>query len=301
MRSRSKTLNRRLEQAAAGAVSSDSQQAEFAALQEKFDLAIADLQAHREHVAALEVQLAVQPAVDPATADQLQQLLEEREELIRQIEAGAAAVEPSQEIEDLRARFEMAVEDVRRLKEENQDLSDRLAAGGSSGAPADESDWEAQKRRLLASLEGEGEPAEPERQEERATIAGTIQVTDEIVAAKDREIERLTAALDGDGSAAAPVADPQAVAAALDNDAVVQAERERLAKLEDQLSEQLRAAELELSVERAKITRAQAALEEQHLELETLRAAAGLAKEAADGAAPKRRWLDKLGLSGDGQ
>lgn len=271
-------------------------EAELGDLQGKFDLALTDLQTNREQVAALEAELAARPAEDSNNAGLLQQIAEERDALLRQLEEAAPVIEPSQEMEDLRQRFEMAVDDVRQLKNENQDLNERLATQGTVGPVAGDG-WEAQKQRLLASLEGEGESDEPSRQSERASIAGTIQITDDLIAEKDREIERLRTE-----SASAPAAiDNSEVQAAFDADETIQAERGRLAKLESELSDKLRTAELELSVERAKISRAQSELEEQQLELETLRAAQGLAKDAADGVAPRRRWLDKLGLSGEGQ
>src|SRR5262249_40192915 len=77
-------------------------------------------------------------------------------------------------------RFELAVEEVRELKRANAELEAKLAkmrsGGGSapSGTPADtSSDWESQKRRLLASLEAD-ERDDEQAVTERATIEGTI-------------------------------------------------------------------------------------------------------------------------------
>ena len=91
-----------------------------------------------------------------------------------------------------------------------------------------------------------------------------------------------------------------ATAALIDEDAVVQAERDRLAQLEKEMEEKLRSAELELSMERAKIARAQSKLEEQQLELETLRKSPGEnTNQSSAGADTKRKWFDKLGLGGN--
>src|SRR5690606_19524189 len=114
--------------------------------------------------------------------------------------------------------------------------------------------WESQKRRLLASLEGEEDFGEPERVEERTTIEGTIRITDEVVAEKDRLIAELEQKLQA--AAEQPAGEPSVETereAILDTDEVIRAEREKITQLEAQLNEALRKAELELSVERAKI------------------------------------------------
>ncbi|MEN0109752.1 MAG: hypothetical protein AAF805_03425 [Planctomycetota bacterium] len=275
---------------------------ESAELREKFDIALADLQSHRTHIGELEAELAARPEPGADESAELAQLREERDDLWRELEETRSTNAPDaegsggEELEDLRRRFELAVEEVRELKTQNAELQERAASSGDTGDAGD--DWEAQKRRLLAELEAEGEPTDPHRAEERATIAGTIQITDEVVAEKDREIERLRAEVGGDASDGA--AADAAAAALLDEDEVIRQERERLVGLETQWEEKLRAAELELSVERAKIARAQSEIAEQQLELETLRAAAAAAAgESGEGEA-SRKWLSKLGLGAGG-
>lgn len=286
-----------VESLTAAVAAAEAERDDHATLREKFELAIADLQSHREHVAALEEELAHRPPGDDGAidADQWRQLAEERDDLARRLdEALHTPGQPDDELAELRERFEAAVEDVRRLKNENQQLRERGVDAPSADPLGDGlQGWEAQKRRLLAALESEGEPDGPERREERASIAGTIQITDAVVADKDAEIERLRAALEEAGSHAAADA---AVESLLDGDGLVRAERERLAKLEQELSEKVRATELELSVERAKGARAQAQLAEQEVELETLRAARG---SGPTGEA-RRNWLNKLGLGNEG-
>lgn len=272
---------------------------EHATLQEKFDLVLADLQAHREHVAELDRQLAERPETDGSTDSELSDLRNERDTLQRQLEeTGEPHGGADEEMEDLRARFEMAVEDVRRLKNENADLSERVASG-SSAPVGDDNDWEAQKRRLLASLEGEGESDDATRNEERATIAETVQITNDAIAEKERQIERLRSQIASDDSAAESSANDEAVSALLDEDEVIRVERERLAQLEVEWQEKLRAAELELSVERAKITRTQSELAEQQIELEALRAAAAIPGSGEMPSEGRRNWMKKLGLGAD--
>jgi hypothetical protein len=273
---------------------------ELDTMREKFEMALADLQSHRERVAELEQEIASRPALELDDSAEIEQLRHERDDLARRLEEANEFADPSQEMEDLRARFQMAVEDLRAVKNENADLRDQLASsGGGAGAVIDNggNDWESQKRRLLAALEGEGEgQIDAPRREERAAISGTIQITDAVVAEKDAEIRRLREQLESAGDDIQPVSAVEA--AVLDNDEVIRAERERIAKLEEEWREKIRTAELEMSVERAKIARAQSELAEQQMELETLRAASG------NGLAPgeaRRNWFNKLGLGNDGK
>ncbi|MEO1496479.1 MAG: hypothetical protein AAFV43_04950 [Planctomycetota bacterium] len=273
-------------------------------LLEKFDIALADLQSHRERVAELEEQLAARPEPGAEQGAEVAQLRHERDELAERVaeleqNGGASPQGESGELDDLRARFELAVEDVRRLKNENAELEERLSQADGADTASDGNDWEAQKRRLLAQLEGEGDSASPERQEERATIAGTIQITDGVVAEKDHEIQRLRELVEEGSPGPDESAVDSAAAALLDDDEVIRAERERLASLEDQWQEKLRQAELELSLERAKIARTQNELAEQKLELETLRAVVERAAGESGGGESRQNWLNKLGLGGD--
>jgi hypothetical protein len=154
----------------------------------------------------------------------------------------------------------------------------------------------------LASLAENGEEDDdPAAQKERATIASTIEMTDAVVAEKDQLIAELKAQLDaaGDNKSAAADAEREAeVNKLLDTDAVIAEHRGKIALLEQEMEGKLRAAELELSVERAKIARHRAELEELRIELESQRQQ-GTHDSPANPGAPKRRWLSKLGLTGE--
>ena len=83
----------------------------------------------------------------------------------------------------------------------------------------------------------------------------------------------------------------------LDADEVIAAERQRIAELQTQWEDKVRAAELEMAMDRAKLAREQAALKEKMLELEL-----GLPQATAEGSGdgkPRRRWLTALGLGDD--
>lgn len=267
------------------------------ALKQRFELAVADAQEYRHRIDQLEQELAERPAADAgasAEATRLREKCAELEEEISRLQSQSApTAESSEEMADLQRRFEMAVEDVRELKREKELLEEQLAAKqGPPAAAIDGDDWEAQKRRLLASLEGEGAPTTPERTEERATIEGTIEITDEVIASKEAQIAELRQRL-ADVESDAPIV----VESSLDDDERLEAERARLRQLQSQLEDKLREAELELSVERAKIARAKTTLEQREIDLKAREAA--VSSQGGAGSGDGRResnWLRKLGL-----
>jgi chromosome segregation ATPase len=277
-------------------------------LKQKFDLALADVQRLRGRVAELEQDLARRPETERADSAELVALRAERDALAERVEelerqpAPPVDADSEQQLADLQRRFEMAVEDVRELKTKNAELESRLAARPARSPNAADSgamDWESQKRRLLASLEDASEGDEPLPEKERISIQDTIEMTDAVVAEKDREIERLKAELVETSQVNADSGEVE-TSALLDADEVIAEHRKRIAQLEREMEDKLRAAELELSVERAKIAREKVELEEQRSDLEARRhsAPAGGAG-AAPGGTPRRRWLSKLGITGD--
>lgn len=278
--------------------------AELAEVTPKFDLALEDVRRLQERIRDLEQELADRPELAESDDSNLIPLQNERNALLERVLELESQLErrssgedgdSGQELSDLQRRFEMAVDDVRQLKTEKEKLEQQLKAARSTSAVAAEpagSDWEVQKRMLLASLEGEEVPT-PERQEERASIEDTIRITDDIIAEKDRILLELQAQLD----AAANESPAEKV---LRGDDLIRAERERLATLESEVNEKLRAAELELSTARAKLARQESELEKHRVELEALKNAGfGQAASGVVQAPVKRRWLDKLGLGGD--
>ncbi len=281
-------------------------------LQQKFELALEDVQRLRERGAELEHDLARRPAVDQSDSTELVALRAERDALAERIEsleqrpAAPMDADAEQQLADLQRRFELAVEDVRELKTKNSQLESQLAAASSrpSAGPHKDSggmDWESQKRRLLAALE-ETTEAEDDlaRRQERVTIEGTIEITDSVVAEKDRLITELKSQLGLAQSRSVPSDEDQArrIDDLIDADEVIATHRERHQQLEREIEEKLRATELELSVERAKMARQKAELEELKAELDDQRQLFEANGGPVAPGAPKRRWLSKFGIDG---
>lgn len=284
-------------------------QDEFDQSQQKFELAREDVQRLRSRVTELEQDLARRPETNKADSAELIALRAERDALAARVDQLEHAPVPhadadaEQEIADLRRRFELAVEDIRELKSKNTQLETQVAEAKRSVGSADSGgmDWESQKRRLLASLEG-GSDEEPVPQKERATIESTIEMTDAVVAEKDLLIADLKAQLDAAGNHSSATAEEEReaeISTLIDTDAVIAGHRQKIAQIEQDMEAKLRAAELELSVERAKIARQRAELEELRIDLESKRSSLGDHHAPANPGAPKRRWLSKLGLNGD--
>ena len=102
-------------------------------------------------------------------------------------------------------------------------------------------DWEAQKRRMLAQLEEDHDEADPVQKANRLTIEEAMQVTEEVLAAKDkevgdtrRELEELRSLLEDQSSSIGQFAvGASAFAGMLDKDELVRQERESLQKMQE--------------------------------------------------------------------
>jgi chromosome segregation ATPase len=225
--------------------------------------------------------------------------------LIAQREADNAG--NPQEVDDLRRRFEMAVQDVRELKTKNADLTSQLAkakaAGGGKAATGGAMDWEARKQQMLAKLEAESDDeADEKAQADRLTIEGTIRMTDQIVAEKERELTELRRLLEDQSSSIGGLAvGAAAIASMFDGDELIKQERANLKQMQDQMQEQLKRAEIDISVERAKLARERSELDEKLRNLERELTKMPLNKEAGTATDKKKsssggRWLSRLGL-----
>jgi chromosome segregation ATPase len=232
---------------------------------------------------------------------QLETWLGEAEEKAKQAGSG-----DNQELEDLRRRFEMAVQDVRELKTKNAELSDQLAKarqpGRAAAADSGGSDWESMKRRMLAQLETDFEPADEKQSADKLTVEGAIKITDRVVAEKEHEIQELRQLLDSQAQNVGEMAvGAAAIAQALDSDELVQQERANLKQLQDALREQLRKAEVDISLERAKLARERAELDEKLRTLESERGSGTAGDSGSDKGkkqAGRGKWLARLGLQG---
>lgn len=215
-----------------------------------------------------------------------------------------------EQIEDLKKRLEMAIEDVRDLKAKNAELEEQLDRVKSQNPryPSTQEahlDWQQVKQRLIASLEADLDPDDEQQRQEQLTVKETIRVTDRVVGEMKREIDELKQLLTKQSSAVADVAvGASAIANILDRDELIRQEREALSRLRKEFHDKLCKAEIEISIERAKLARQGAEIQEKlaTLESERLRLEQSNSWDSQESKKPSRgRWLARLGLKNPDQ
>jgi chromosome segregation ATPase len=240
--------------------------------------------------------------------DELDKLRGERDILVEKLAAAEINASADASLngdghskDELRRRLEMAVEDLREVKRANAELEAKLASGrgespSSAVGKATGLDWEAQKRRLLASWEADDDDGEA-AVAERITIEGTIQITDQIVSQKDQEIFELKRLIGVKSEIAVLPAHNAAAAEILDRDELVRQELERLRLVQAEWREKIGGAELDISMERAKLARDKSELEEKmRLYQREQQSRADDEGPPDAGKRPRGRWLARLGL-----
>jgi hypothetical protein len=259
--------------------------------------------------ASEETQLQHYMALEEKFEQAKRELLEMHERLVaaesRPAEAGGGG-ESNAELEDLQRRLEMALSDVREFKQRNAELTEQLAKNRTTGTPVSvhtsgPMDWEARKQALLAQLESDYDDNDPQQKAEKLTIQEAIQRTEEMLAAKNDEIVELQRLLtEQSGNIGGVAIGAAAIAEMLDTDELIRQERESLRDMQEKLREQLRQAEIDISVERAKMARERAVLDEKMRQYEEFKQNnPNLPGDAADKSKKggnRGRWLQRLGL-----
>ena len=205
--------------------------------------------------------------------------------------------------EDIQRRYELALDDLRELKARNAELQQQVertrtsgGSGGDSGKPKRAGlDWEAEKRRIIAALESDFDDADFEDRTARLKIEEVVRTTDQAIAEKDREIAELRGLMETQGrDLVLATGNTAEVGQAIDLDEVVREERVKLQQLQEEYRGKLRQAEVELSLDRAKLARQRSELEEQRRAKEPQ----AESPRSATLAIPSRgKWLSRLGLA----
>lgn len=212
------------------------------------------------------------------------------------------------QLHETERRYELAMEEIHQqrarisqLEQELVDAKQHPAKDDKKPLAADNSmDWESQKRRMLATLE-DLDANDPAAASKRTSVNDLVRRTDLIVAERDREIAELRAHLEQQSANLGNVAvGAAAIAHMLDSDDFIRQERENLQELQREWQEKLRQAEVDLSLERAKIARERVAIEEKLVTLEKAQAQSASdapgSSSTADNKPVRGRWLARLGL-----
>ncbi len=194
----------------------------------------------------------------------------------------------------------MALDELHKLQAENAELRRQLAnrpptqsATGNLSPASLHAGWEAEKRRILAMLENTTEEASAQANGSQ-TPCNDIRTTETTPSEKKSFAQN-----QAEGKRPAAATNAEQLAAQSCTDELLRAERERLNQLQNELQEKLRQAEVELSLERAKLARQRAELEER---LRTVQAGTqpSPTNEPTCSYSPRRRqWLARLGLLED--
>jgi hypothetical protein len=263
---------------------------------------------HSQRTSIREFLVAKQGQIEHSIA-QLEELIarlssETKEAQTASLDAASKAEAEADE-QDLKRRYEMSLDDLRELKSQNAELQQQIGRAKSSVsgfAPgnivaAGPLDWESIKRHILATLESDADENDPKGHAEKLKIEDVIRLTNNAIADKNREIEELRRQLKQ--AAEAKPAGAAAAAAAeqlFSADATILAERERLRQLQEQWKDKMRQAEIEVSLERAKLTRQRAEIEERLRVVESEQMQLPPPIAASKGGKPIQRWRVRLGL-----
>lgn len=214
-------------------------------------------------------------------------------------------------LEELRHQLRQEQIRCEELEGQNASLATQLAnshvngqtAGAISSQVHESLSWEERKAAILQQLNRE-DADESLDVEQRESLREVVAKTDREIQRRDAEIAELQQLLEHQSAA---VGDSVAVGAAaiaqmIDADDLVREEREKLQTIKAEWQDKLRQAEIDLSLERAKLARERRELEQKHADLERqLAEVADLKGDATATDQPRRRrWLTQLGIS-DGE
>jgi hypothetical protein len=241
--------------------------------------------------------------------EQLDRAEAERDELVRKLveleqrlHSAGNQNELDEELQQLQRRLKHTLDELHDVKRRNAELEQHSAdrMRHATEVPEGPLDWETQKRIFLAALEAE-DPSSDHRRQDHLTIDGTIRITDTIVQEKDREITELKQLLNEQSQSVGTMAvGAAALGEILDSDEIIRQQRERLAQLQLEWETKMRQAEIDISMERAKLARERVELDETRRTVDDRMQAR--TPPSANGADPKAeapqrgRWLSRLGL-----
>lgn len=243
--------------------------------------------------------------------DQLQQQLTELQSETRQLKDKLADAESHRthdrttSDEELQRRLDQALQEAQQLQQQNAELQQAMQEDLSAELATDDSylDWEAQKKRLLNSLDGGDSPALDDTQ--RFELEEKIRACDKVVAAKDRQIQQIQDEQERRKAVAVPPEQTPAPESSpeIDADEMVKEELGRLEQLQSSLREKMREAEVEISLERAKLAREKVAVEEKLADMELIIEKRISELQAKNGGTIRgkstSRWRTRLGLDND--
>jgi hypothetical protein len=182
---------------------------------------------------------------------------------------------------------------------QSNDLSSSLAKFKDpfEGQRSEALTWEQRKEALMRQLDAETQSDEPCDPDKVLEIQSIIQKTDAEIQRRDQEIQDLRYLLEQQAIAQNGMAiGVAAVAEMIESDAMIIAERLRLQEMQQEWEKKQRQAEIEMSLERAKLARERLELQEKSRTFEADHPPESAEEKSATKERGRGRWLARLGL-----
>lgn len=203
------------------------------------------------------------------------------------------------QIEKLRSQLLDARNEAVESKLQNTDLSSSLAKYKDplESQRGEALTWEQRKEALMRQLNAETQSEELCDPNKALEIEKIIQQTDVEIQSRNQEIQDLRSLLEQQAIAQNGMAiGVAAVAEMIESDAMIIAERLRLQEMQQDWETKQRQAEIEMSMERAKLARERLELQEKLRSFESEHPAATPEEKLATKERGRGRWLARLGL-----
>ena len=203
------------------------------------------------------------------------------------------------QVEQLRSQLLDARHEAVELRMQNNDLGSRLAKfqGTGLGQKSETLTWEQRKAALLQQLEAETHAETPCDPRKILDIEKIIEQTNGEIERRNQEISDLKALIEQQSIAHDGMSiGVAAVAQMIESDSLVVEERLRLKHLRDEWEQKQRQAEIEMSMERAKLARERLELQERAQRHEEDNPPQTDAEKLAGKTRTRGNWLARLGL-----
>ena len=236
---------------------------------------------------------------------EVSQLQDQVEFLQRELDEAKAVTNNSNDselriqVEQLRSQLLDARHEAVELRMQNNDLGSRLSKfqGAGIGQKSETLSWEQRKAALLQQLEAETHAETPCDPRKILEIEKIIEQTDGEIERRDQEISDLKALIEQQSIAHDGMSiGVAAVAQMIEADSLVVEERLRLKHLRDEWEQKQRQAEIEMSMERAKLARERLELQARADRHDEDNPPQTDAEKLAGKTRTRGNWLARLGL-----
>ena len=203
------------------------------------------------------------------------------------------------QVEQLRSQLLEARHEAVELRMQSNDLGSRLAKyqGATSGQKSETLSWEQRKEALLQQLEAETHTEAPCDPRKVLDIERIIEQTSVEIKRRDQEISDLKTLIEQQSIAHDGMSiGVAAIAEMIESDSLIVAERLRLKELRDDWEQKQRQAEIEMSMERAKLARERLELQEKTRTFHDNNPPQTEEELKSTKASTRGRWLARLGL-----